>query len=194
LGRNSLPEMPLRQYFLFVGGTLLVLLFVAYWLFPVSASNERIQAAPNFPPIRIHSDRKGPEAVVIDTSKSMIGPVLAAHEDMIAPETVTSEEAPVREAWARPDAPTLQRVDANELIKMKQNQTSRKIADARKEHGQIGTHHSHPAHREPRSITYAESAVGFRGTFAQLLPGSAREAGRSEPKTRKRLTVFNQGW
>jgi Fusaric acid resistance protein-like len=65
-------EMPLRRYFLFVGGALLALLFVASWLVP--ATNARTGSAVNFPPIRIHSDRKGPEAVVIDTSKSIHRP------------------------------------------------------------------------------------------------------------------------
>jgi hypothetical protein len=38
-------EMPLRQYFLCVGGTLLALLFVANWLAP--PSSERTDSAVN---------------------------------------------------------------------------------------------------------------------------------------------------
>jgi hypothetical protein len=86
-------EMPLRQYFLFVGGALLAVLFVANWLVP--ASRERADSAVNFPPIRIHSDRKGPEAVVIDTkNKSMLAPMLAVHEDVVATQAVSSERRP----------------------------------------------------------------------------------------------------
>ncbi|MGJ4946225.1 hypothetical protein ACQR1W_37110 [Bradyrhizobium sp. HKCCYLS1011] len=60
------PVMPLRSYLLWVGGALL-LLFAADGLLPETASSAALSAATNLPPIRIRSEVKGPEAVVIDT-------------------------------------------------------------------------------------------------------------------------------
>jgi hypothetical protein len=68
--------MPLRQYFMWVGTILLVMLFAADWCFPPPVAhaphseippNERIN-------LRIHSDSKWPERVVIDTTRSRLTP------------------------------------------------------------------------------------------------------------------------
>ncbi|KRR11586.1 hypothetical protein [Bradyrhizobium valentinum] len=63
-------QIPLREYFLWVGGALLVLLFAADSLLP----------AP--------SDLKGPEAVVIDTSQSDFLPVRPGKEFAVAPSPI----------------------------------------------------------------------------------------------------------
>jgi hypothetical protein len=66
--------MPLARYFLFVGGTLLALLFVfdAYLPSPVVA---RAPAETvDRPVVRIHSAQKLPERIVIDTSIATIVP------------------------------------------------------------------------------------------------------------------------
>ena len=62
--------MPWRGYFLSIGGVLLLLLFVADGWMPRTASNGVLVSRLVFPPIRIHSDIRGPEAVVIDTSRT----------------------------------------------------------------------------------------------------------------------------
>lgn len=62
------PELPLRGYFLWVGGALLLLLLAAGWTLPAPARSPIADSHSALPPIRIHSDTKGPEAVVIDTS------------------------------------------------------------------------------------------------------------------------------
>ena len=59
-------------------GALLMLLFGANWLMLLPTSSERINSERKLPTIRIHSALKGPEAVVIEASKSTIGPMLAA--------------------------------------------------------------------------------------------------------------------
>jgi hypothetical protein len=63
--------MPLVRYFVFVGGMLLSLVFLADWYFPTSTS---IAAAGNDVDrsiIRIHSSHKWPNAIQMDTSAPM---------------------------------------------------------------------------------------------------------------------------
>jgi hypothetical protein len=71
--------MPLARYFLFVGGTLLALLFAlnAYIPSPVGA---RVPVETiDRPVVRIHSAQKLPERIVIDTSiATIIPPVVVA--------------------------------------------------------------------------------------------------------------------
>ncbi|MET4274826.1 hypothetical protein ABIB68_003779 [Bradyrhizobium sp. F1.2.2] len=62
------PELPLRGYFLWVGGALLLLLLAAGWTLPAPAPSPLTDSRSALPPIRIRSDTKAPEAVVIDTS------------------------------------------------------------------------------------------------------------------------------
>ena len=62
-------QIPLRGYFLWVGGALLVLLFAADSLLPAPLPSKLIELHFTRPPIRITSDLRGPEAVVIDTSQ-----------------------------------------------------------------------------------------------------------------------------
>ena len=60
--------VPWRGYVLWVGGTLLVLFVAADALMPPPAASRYFGATAKMPTIRIHSELKGPEAVVIDTS------------------------------------------------------------------------------------------------------------------------------
>jgi hypothetical protein len=188
-------EMPLRQYFLFVGGALLILLLAANWLVPLPASNELIKSEVKLPVIRIHSELKGPEAVVIDTSSAAIAPMLAAHEDLVAPQTVTPQEAALEEAFAHPGAAPLPlQADTNKQKKTGegQRQTSRKVTEARLGRRPILVHRPDPLHVGFVPGASFHSGLDFRETFAQLVPRSLKQAGRGEPKTR--IRVLNQGW
>jgi len=69
---------PWRGYFLWVGAALLLILVVLGGSTPRTAFSELSRAEVKFPPIRIHSDAKGPEAVVIDTSQA-IPPAVSNH-------------------------------------------------------------------------------------------------------------------
>src|SRR5271165_5558063 len=60
--------MPWRGYIIWVGSALLVLLFAIDGLMPRTAFSEPSRAEVGLPPIRIRSEAKGPEAVIIDTS------------------------------------------------------------------------------------------------------------------------------
>lgn len=81
--------MPWRGYFLWIGGALLLLLLVADGWMPRTASSGALTARVAFPPIRIHSDVKGPEAVVIVTTQARLPPAsgteVAAAEDSASP-------------------------------------------------------------------------------------------------------------
>jgi hypothetical protein len=177
--------MPLQQYFIFVGGSLLILLFAANWLVPLPASNELINSDVSLPVIRIHSELKGPEAVVIDTSESMIRPILAAHEDTGIPQTVIPSEWTLNKAFAGLDAPLRPQAGANEQNKREegQQQTRRKFVGARPK-------------RRPILIdrSVEPDATAFRVTFAQLVPRLPKQAGRNEPKARRPISAFNHGW
>jgi len=76
--------MPLARYFLFVGGTLLALLFVfdAYMPSPVVA-RAPVETIDR-PVVRIHSAQKLPERIVIDTSIPTIVPPLVAVAEVTA--------------------------------------------------------------------------------------------------------------
>ncbi len=76
--------MPLLRYFVYVGGALLALLFVVSAALPTPPAIGLIASSSDLPAIRIHSDRKLPERVVIDTTQPTITP----------PATMTAEAAP----------------------------------------------------------------------------------------------------
>jgi hypothetical protein len=87
--------MPLRRYFLFIGGVLLALLFLIDWYLP-QAALEAAQADVDRTTIRIHSAHKWPSAVVFDTTQPAIA---ASPEPMRAQATV--DKPPVREKSPR---------------------------------------------------------------------------------------------
>ena len=59
--------MPWRGYIIWVSGALLLLLFAIDGLMPRTTLGEHPRVEVELPPIRIRSEAKGPEAVVIDT-------------------------------------------------------------------------------------------------------------------------------
>src|SRR5579859_3391694 len=96
-GRDGL-TMPLLRYFLFVGGSLLALLLVANAALPAASAPEGLSSGADLPPIRILSERKLPERVVIDTSVAMPAQTPAA------PVVVAQAQAPVAPATAEMSA------------------------------------------------------------------------------------------
>lgn len=114
--RASVPDgamlmMPVARYFVFVGGALLALLFA----FGADEPKQPVVSSANaianveMPGLRIHSDRKWPEAVVFDTSMPTIAPAALA-ASVPAPTAVAeySPKARVRESFAQfvPPEPT----------------------------------------------------------------------------------------
>lgn len=68
-------EIPLRGYLLSVGGALLLLLLAADWVLPAPLPSRLMESHSALPPIRIHSELRGPEAVVIDTNRPVLMPM-----------------------------------------------------------------------------------------------------------------------
>ena len=96
--------MPVVRYFLFVGGALLALLFVADAFFPKLPAVDDVSTAAggavsDLSVIRIHSDRKWPERVVFDTSHPILTPEPVRMAEAAAPPAPVAEVA----APARPD-------------------------------------------------------------------------------------------
>lgn len=75
--------LPLRGYFLSVGGALVCLLWLADWALPAQLPGRFSEPNPARPEIRIHSDVKGPELVTIDTNQPLPAPsdkeIIVAH-------------------------------------------------------------------------------------------------------------------
>jgi hypothetical protein len=100
--------MPVLRYFLYVGGSLLVLLFAIDAYVPkepvVTAAAEAGAPTDN-PTLRIHSDRKWPERIVFDTSvPTIVPPAQTAATEVSPPPTAASEftaKARVRESFAQ---------------------------------------------------------------------------------------------
>ena len=96
--------MPVVRYFLFVGGALLALLFMADAYFPKLPAVDDVSTAAggavsDLSVIRIHSDRKWPERVVFDTSHPILTPEPVRMAEAAAPPATLAEVA----APARPD-------------------------------------------------------------------------------------------
>ena len=89
-------QLPLQRYFLFAGGGLLILLFATDWVVPPPRV-EHVKSEVRLPVIRIHSERKGPEAVVFDTTQpTFVAPV--EQDGAATPRAVASTEATATEA------------------------------------------------------------------------------------------------
>ena len=132
-------EIPLRRYFLCVGGALLTLLFAADALMPRPPANESIGSGPKLPRILIHSERKGPEAVVIDTNQPAIVPSVTAQADAAAaPQSLARPDTRIRQSFAQLVPPTLKQARDSEPKKQeRKTQRTRKVVRAHPPHHPI---------------------------------------------------------
>jgi hypothetical protein len=128
-------ELPLRRYFLFVGGGLLALLFLLDAVLPPPV-RQSSASGPNFPVIRIHSELKRPPAVVIDTSRRMIAPVIAAQDDSpAAPAPYVMPDSRILESFAQFVPPSNRQTSANKPKKPERNPLpKRKVVVAHVKH------------------------------------------------------------
>ena len=93
--------MPLARYFIYVGGTLLLLLFIANFSLPKPAASERANEETYL--IRIHSDQKWPDRVVFDTSAPAVTSAhpMKTERGEPAPAIVADGPASARDAFAQ---------------------------------------------------------------------------------------------
>ena len=105
--------MPLLRYFIFVGGSLLALLFVVNVALPAQPVTETQTSGSDLPPVRIHSALKLPDRVVFDTSAVLPGqtppaPVVVAQSKPQVtkpqPQVTAQAQAPVPPAMAEMSA------------------------------------------------------------------------------------------
>ncbi|MGY2904605.1 hypothetical protein [Bradyrhizobium sp. URHC0002] len=106
-------QLPLRDYFLWVGGVLLALLFAADSLLPAPPPSKLIESHFTRPLIRISSDLKEPEAVVIDTSQPDFLPALPGKEFSVAPSPPPSSD--VADAVRQPPTLLSEQADASDV-------------------------------------------------------------------------------
>nr|AWM09093.1 hypothetical protein CIT39_23450 [Bradyrhizobium symbiodeficiens] len=129
-------EMPVLAYFWKVGAALIALLFVADFCLPKAAVTGR--TAVDQATIRIHSDRKWPERVVLDTTLPVIVAVTSAPV-ITEPAPLVSQMAPVVQAetpavanalaMARSDLPP------HEAVERKRPRKTQHVAMQSKRHG-----------------------------------------------------------
>lgn len=106
-------EMPVWRYLLVVGGALLALLFAADAMLPRPPTEEIHASGSQLPKIRIYSERRRPEAVVVDTSRPTIVPDVTATADAPAAAAVLGSPNPgIRESFARLLPPAPKQADA----------------------------------------------------------------------------------
>lgn len=186
-------EMPLRRYFLFAGGALLSLLLAANWLLPAPPPNELTTSHVNLPPIRLHSELEGPAAVVIDAGQSGSAPVTSHREVVISPDVasdVTTDEAaePAHPLDQAPLAASEPPPAANEQRTAEpQPQNARRLRAAGLARPPASLRGSQLPSRPGEPML--ASGAGFRQSFAQLVPHSARQPGRGEAMAGKRAAA-----
>ncbi|WP_314956483.1 hypothetical protein [Bradyrhizobium cosmicum] len=104
--------MPIFRYFIFVGGALLALLFVADYGLPPQPVAKAIATASNDQPlIRIRSDRHLPERVVLDTSQPTIAAPAVKTAAVVAP------QPPVQERVHESMSPALAEITAKARVR-----------------------------------------------------------------------------
>ena len=90
--------MPIMRYFMFVGGTLLALLLICDAVLPNVPLPSIFNSGSDLPPVRIRSERKWPERIVMDTS--IPSSVMVAKVETASP-TAVDGAGRVREAFAQ---------------------------------------------------------------------------------------------
>ena len=193
-------EIPLTRYFLIVGGALLVLLFAVDAITPREPKVDSANSGPRLPRIRIHSEQKGPEAVVIDTSQPIVVPTLTT-EGRVAkiessPEPQLAEKVPLV-------SPSLRQADAKELSKAERKPPlPKKIARAVTKPPPVSYVQQADVGPFDGAWTFHQQNARIRDSFARMVPrqqrqgGASREIGwaRTEHTRRQHFGWFDTPW
>ena len=94
--------MPVFQYFVWVGSFLLATLLASNWCFPAPVAPHTGVPLAQKVHIRIHTDQKWPERVVLDTTRSTLAhdPQADGETDVAGSETAIPAEHQLFEAFA----------------------------------------------------------------------------------------------
>lgn len=194
-------EIPLMRYFTLAGGALLALLFAADAISPRQPARERGSPGPTLPRIRIHSELKGPEAVVIDTSRPIIVPTATTQDD--TGKTIARPRPQVAENIAQLVSPSLKQPDTKEQSKVGPEPQPRSNV------GKARTKRRPMSYAQRREVGPLEGAWTFypqdariRESFAQMVPRQPRQRGtkrevawmRTEHARRPQFGWFDTGW
>ena len=94
--------MPLLRYFVFVGGALLALLLISAVVLPQVPLPGNLTSGSDLPAVRIRSQQKWPERVVIDTTVPLPAAVKVAKAESPQPSIASAPaKSSVREAFAQ---------------------------------------------------------------------------------------------
>ncbi len=86
--------MPVFRYFAYVGGALLVLLLACTALLPKPpVADDTVASGSDVPQIRIHTERKWPERIVLDTNAPMPAPAKVAQSAIPAQQPASADAA-----------------------------------------------------------------------------------------------------
>jgi hypothetical protein len=129
--------MPVLRYFVCVGGALLALLLICSAVFPQVPLPATLNSGSDLPAVRIRSERKWPERVVIDTTVPMVAPVKIAKVDSMKPDATQqtvaageTQKANARDAFAQMGATEPKRAPAGAAEHVATKAPEFKVADA----------------------------------------------------------------
>jgi hypothetical protein len=153
------------------------------------------------PKIRIHSEQKGPEAVVIDTSQPIIGPPLTANGDV--PKAVSPPAPQVAENVAQFVSPSLSQTDVKELSKVEPRPHSRRnVGKARTKRPPVSYALRPDIGPFDSWFTIGQQDARIRDSFAQSVPREQRQGrarrevtwARTDNARRPHFGWFDNGW
>ena len=193
-------ELPLRRYFVLAGGTLLKLLLAAGAIAPRPPIIEN-SPGPHLPTIRIYSELKGPEPVVIDTSRPITTRAPTTRDDTAT--TVAPLRPQVAENTVELVSPSLKQTDAKEPSKLgSEPQPRSNVGRARIKRRPVSYARRPDVGPFDGAWTISQQDPRIRDSFAQLTPDQPRQSGtrrnaawaRIEQARRQQFGWFNGSW
>jgi hypothetical protein len=127
--------MPLLRYFVFVGGALLALLLISDVVLPKVPLPENLTSASDLPAVRIRSQQKWPDRVVIDTTIPLPAAVKVAKVEGAPSQPVIADTtASVRDAFAQLPPQSGQKQSASAKVAATSTDPAKAQAKAQSKH------------------------------------------------------------
>ncbi|WFU75555.1 hypothetical protein [Bradyrhizobium sp. CB2312] len=194
-------EIPLMRYFVLTGGALLALLFATDAIIGRQPAMDSGNSRPPHPRIRIHSELRGPEAVVINTSQPIVVPTPTPPDD--TGKAVAAQDPQVAENLGQLASPSMKETDGKEQSKASpQPQPRSNVGKARIKRRPMSYAQRPDVRPFDGRWTFDQGDARVRDSFAQLVPrqprqrGTKREAAwtRTEHAQRPQSGWFDTGW